>query len=203
MLDATSQQSADTQRSIAESARAATAMEQVAHHFAHNVATFRERSSQQMRTYIGVIIYGGMYQERMKSIKFAGRPMMVNTGSTPAHHVRFRARAQILPIKLPDDFDFPLPATIRGGATLNPHQNFTITEIVDDYCDDSEVLDIMRGRGERALSCYGIITYEDVFGDSHVTEFSQILTWVPIPNQLGQIVETINGYRTDRHNEST
>jgi hypothetical protein len=39
------EQSYDMQRSIAESARAATAMEEVAKHFADNVASFRERSS--------------------------------------------------------------------------------------------------------------------------------------------------------------
>jgi hypothetical protein len=156
-----------------------------------------------MRAYIGIIVGGATYQERARDLRFAGKPMMVNAGNTPAHRVQFRAVARILPIILPDEFDFPLPDVVRGGAPLNPHQTFQITEIVEDFCSDAEVIDIMRGRGERALYCYGIVTYEDVFGQSHYTRFSQVLTWIPTPNQFGQVKEIPYGYFTARHNEST
>jgi len=203
LQDASIKQAQDMQRSIAESARAASAMEEVAKHFADNVATFRERSSQQMRAYVGVNIGSGTYQDRVNGLKFAGRPMMVNNGSTPAHEVKFRIAADILPLPLPDDFAFPLPEEAKGGAPLNPQQTFTIQGVVRDFCDDAEVIDIMRGRGQRALYVWGVVTYEDVFGELRSTRFSQIITWIQTRDQLGRIQEVISGFFTNQHNEST
>jgi hypothetical protein len=61
MLKASDEQGASMERSIAESARAAAAMEQVAKHFADNIETVRERSAQQMRAYVSVLVSGATY----------------------------------------------------------------------------------------------------------------------------------------------
>jgi hypothetical protein len=151
LQEASTEQSTAMQESIAQLARAAKAMEDVAKHFADNVATFRERSSQQMRAYIAVVVNAGTYQERDKDLRFAGIPMMANTGDTPARKVEYRAAADILPVPLPDEFAFPLPDRREGGATLNAHNNFTMQIVVKDYQDDADVVSIMRARDGRAL----------------------------------------------------
>lgn len=200
LQDASVQQGDDMQRSIAEAARAALAMENVANHFADNVATFRD----QMRAYVGVNIGGGVYQERARDLKFAGRPAMLNYGATPAYKVRYRIRADILPVPLRDDFDFPLPEEWQGGAPLQPHQSFDMNGVANDFVDDSDVLDIKRARNGRGLCVWGVITYEDVSGKSHYTKFSQIITWFSWHDQYtGREEERVYGFFTPQHNEAT
>ena len=194
MLQASADQSAAMERSISEAARAASAMEAVAGHFADNVAAVKELSYQQMRAYVSVAVHGGIYQERDKNLKFEAKPAMLNTGHTPAHRVGYKARAEILPIPLRSDLAFPLPDKINGAASLGPQQPFLMSAIVDEFCEDADVGAIKSGTG-RALCVWGVITYKDVFGNEHYTEFFQILTWLPD----GKIF----GYYPAEHNEST
>lgn len=164
------------ERSIAESGRAASAMEDVSRHFAENVAIVKDRSAKQMRAYVSVLVHSGVYQEREKGFYFEGKPMMLNMGNTPAHNVRYRATADILPIQIPSDFPFPLPERASSAATLGPHQNFIMGARVGTFYDDRDVFAIKNATG-RALYVWGIITYEDIFGDAHHTKFCQIITW--------------------------
>lgn len=195
MLQASDQQGAAMERSIAESARAATTMEQVAKHFADNVETFRTRSAQQMRAYLSVLVSGAIYQERERNFKFEGKPAMLNTGHTPARKVGYKARADILPVPLPSDFAFPLPdKIINGAASLGPQQHFLMSAVVDRFCDDADVGAIKRADG-RALYVWGVVIYEDAFGNKQTTKFCQILTWLP-DNKIW-------GYFTDSHNDAT
>lgn len=194
MLRASAEQGAAMERSIAQSSRAASAMEEVARRFADNVATVRERSAQQARAYIFTVIHQATYQEREKGLKFSARPAIVNTGHTPAYKIFHKTRAAILPIPLPDNFSFPLPNKFVGGASLGPQQHFVLTGTVDDFCDDGDVFAIKTGI-DHALYLWGIVSYQDAFGQNQSTKFCQILTWLP-NNQ-------ISGYFTDRHNEAT
>jgi hypothetical protein len=194
MLTASAAQSVAMKQSIDQSARAATAMEDVARHFADNVATVKDRSAKQMRAYLSVLVHAGVYQERDKGFYFEGKPAMLNTGHTPAHKVRYQAGANILSVPIPSDFAFPLPEAPGGTASLGPQQNFIMSARVKTFCDDAEVFDIKRGVG-KALYVWGIITYEDVFGDAHYTKFCQIITWLPDGK--------IWGYFATDYNEST
>src|SRR6266566_3435977 len=124
-VKAAGEQSDDMKCSIAEANRLATAMEKVAKDIAvssqaaiDNVAAVRERTAQQMRAYLCVIIGSGIYQDRPNKLKFEAKPTLVNAGHTPAHKVSYRAKAAILPVPLPDDFAFPLPDEAIGGALL-------------------------------------------------------------------------------------
>jgi len=178
-VEAAGEQSADMKRSIAEANRLATAMEEVAKDIAvstqaaiDSVAALRERTAQQMRAYLCVIIGSGDYQDRAKNFKFASRPMLINAGHTPAHKVSYKAKAAIFPVPLPEDFTFPLTGESIGAALVGPQQNATMGEIVDEFCDDTEVADIRIGNG-KALYIWGIVSYEDVFGHKHFTKFCQ------------------------------
>jgi hypothetical protein len=178
-------QSTSLELSVKESARLASAMEIVAKEIAisakaatHSVAALKERTAKQMRAYLTVIIGGGVYQERDKNYRFEGKPIVINTGHTPARNVRHRCKAQVLPIPLPSDFAFPLPEKEFGGTMMGPQQNNILGAIVDDFCDDAEVNDIKSANG-KGLYVWGTITYEDIFGERQRTEFCQVIRWTP------------------------
>lgn len=202
MQDASIQQSIDMQRSIAESARAADAMEGVARSFADNVEILRDRIARQMRAYVCVVVSGATYQDKNRGLKFAGIPMMLNTGNTPAYKVSFKATTDILPIPLPENFGFPLPDEVIGSGTLGPHQSFTMNIVVQNFCDDADVMSIMRVREGKGLYVWGVINYEDVLGDPHYTRFCQLLSWVPIPTADGRTEERPYGVYSTQHNDA-
>lgn len=141
-------------------------------------------SAQQMRAYLCVQIGLGIYQERDKNLRFEAKPLLVNTGNTPAYNVRYKARAAILPVPLPDNFEFPLPEKEVGQATVGSQQNATLNAIVDDYCDDADVERIKHAEGE-ALFVWGTVTYQDIFGNSQHTHFCQYLVWLLNGNVFG------------------
>jgi len=199
---AAGEQSEAMERSIREATRLAAAMENVARDMAvsaqasiESVAILRDRTARQIRAYVCVIFGVGIYQEKAKGLKFEGKPVMLNTGSTPAHKVTYSAQAAILAAPLPEDFPFPIPAVAGSAAAiLGPQQRANMSAVVPDFCDDAEVENIKHGAG-KALYVWGIVTYEDVFGDAHHTKFAQAITWLPDNN--------IWSYYMTRHNEAT
>ena len=192
-------QSKSLERSVTEAGRSATAMEFVAKEIAvSSKAAMASVSAinQQMRAYLCVVIGTAIYQERPKNMKFQAVPSIVNAGLTPAHKVSFRASAAILPVPLPEDFTFPLPAVSNGTSVIGPRQNITISPVVEDFCDDPEVEGIKHAAQGKALYTWGIFTYEDIFGNPQYTKFCQIYTWL-------QDGKTTWGYYADRHNDAT
>ena len=191
-------QSKSMEKSVAEATRLASAMEVVAKEIAvsSKAATASVSAiSQQMRAYLTANIGAAVFQERNKGLKFEGKPMIVNTGHTPARKVSFRATAAILPAPLPEDFDFPLTAEVRSTATVGAGQNAFLSAIVDDFVPDAQVEDIKVGKEGKCLWVWGVVTYEDVFGQSQTTKFCQSLFW--------QLDGKVYGYYYPRHNDST
>ncbi len=190
-VEAAEGQSSDMKNNIAEAKRAATAMENVAKHFESSVKetiestkTFSRRGEMQMRAYVCIDVGTAGFQVRPDT-KFAAQTIMFNAGPTPAHKVGFRAKADILPVPLPEGFDFPLPKDNVGASILGPHQRMNITRFVEDFVADEDVNDIKFARG-KALYIWGIIDYFDVFEVKHSTKFAQMMNWSPSPN--GEIV---------------
>ena len=191
-------QSKSMQQSVAEAARLASAMEVVAKEIAvSSKAAMASVSAinQQMRAYLCVVIGSALYQDRAKNIKFQAVPSIVNAGLTPAYKVSFRASAAILPLPLPADFTFPLPTIDSPTSVIGPRQNITISPMVEDFCDDSEVEGIKRATQGKALYAWGIFNYEDIFGNPQYTKFCQIYTWNPD--------EKTWGYYAGRHNDAS
>jgi hypothetical protein len=206
-----------TQKAADSSAESAAAMRSVAASMATNVAQIIQsveiskqvaRSQRlfgqtQLRAYVSVLIGGATYQERSRNWKFDARPTLSNTGHTPARNLRWRARAAILPVPLPDDFKFPIPAHGAGGALLTPQQTADMLAVVDDFVDDADIADIKRGNG-RALYVWGYLIYQDIFRRTHRTTFAQQLHWVQsgpeTPN--GEIPEIIRGWYLPKHNKA-
>lgn len=191
-------QSIDTKNVIKQSARTAKAMEDVAKHFETSVtqaekstASFQERMALQTRAYVAAAIGVAIYQEREKGLKFEVKPLLMNTGQTPAHKLSYRAKAAILPIPLPQDFAFPLPDENTGQAVIFPHQSVTMNAIVEDFVDDAEVNAIKHGEG-KCLYIWGVIAYEDQFGKPHDTKFCHAMTWLPDGKNWGLYVSRFN-----------
>lgn len=182
-------QSTSLERSVAESARFAAAMEGVAKSLeitaeASQQAAIASQQSitnlrQQMRAWLTVIIGSGIPQQRDKDLRFEASPLIVNCGLTPARNVRHRIKSGIFPIPLPEDFDQSVTAEREtGGNLIGAHQNAQMVSVVDDYVPDGEVEDIKAAKG-RGVYAWGIVTYEDVFGETHTTTFFQQLTYLP------------------------
>jgi len=198
---AAGEQSEAMERAISEANRSASAMEKVATHIetsakaaTESVAALRERTAQQMRAYLTIVVGNAIFQERKKNLKFEAKPFLINSGHTPAHKVTYVAKAAILPIPLPDDFDFPLPNEFIGSSVMGPQQNNVLSAVVDEFCVDAEVNDIKAGN-YKALYVWGVVRYEDIFGERQTTKFCQTIVWL----SNGQIF----GYSTPRHNEAT
>ncbi|WP_199545003.1 hypothetical protein [Paraburkholderia kururiensis] len=201
-VDASAAQSRDMKESIAASIRAAVAMEKVAISSARgsqaaseSVAALRERTAQQMRAYLSVVTGGATYQESQKGLRFEANPVILNTGHTPAHRVNAVIRADILPLPLPDDFSFELPADSEAGqAVLGPNQNRILSAVVQRNIPDEDVQKTKAGTGQ-ALYVWGRVSYDDVFGEHRLTRFCQIMVWLPNGN--------VFGYFTPQHNDAT
>jgi hypothetical protein len=193
----------DMKESIAQATRAAGAMEKCAK--AATVGSQADAQSvaflpKQMRAYLSVRIGGGVYQDRAANLRFEVRPMLINTGFTPAHKVAYAAKADVLPFPLADDFAFPAlekPRSVFG--LLAPQQNLTMNAMMQrDFFDDDEVEDIKRGR-ERRLYIWGTVVYEDVVGQPRYTNFAHNIIWL----RLKDGSEPTYGNYVDRHNEAT
>ena len=206
--DMAQEQGEAMEKSIAESARAATAMEVIAKDIAisataaiDSVSTVKDRTAQQMRAYICPIFGGGVYQERNRGLRFEGKVVLVNAGHTPAHELSFRTKASIAPFPLPPEFDFSIPAVAhpaaadqtKQGVLLGPQQTLTIGGAVEYFVDDTAVEEIKKGQG-RALYVWGVVTYRDVFGEKRNNKFCQMVVWLPNGD--------MNGLFLNRHNEA-
>jgi hypothetical protein len=203
-------QTSDMKETIAQAARSAEAMEDVSHSIAVSAKAASESIGligrqlellrMQMRAYITVVISGAIYQEREKNIRFEGKPILLNTGHTPAKKVAYRAKAGILPVSLPDDFDFPLPkqnVAATGGAVVGSQNSMILSAMVDDFVPDQDVDSIKSCSGPKILYCWGVVNYEDVFGEAHETKFCQMLWWLKDEKQ------TVFGLYCPRHNDAT
>lgn len=134
-----------------------------------------------------------MYQERGRvgqpDVRFEGKPSLVNTGNTPARKVRIRIAADILPNPLPDDFGFSIPDELTGigEQTVGVRQPYVLSGIVKTFVPDPEVSAIKEGI-KKALYVWGVVSYEDIFGNRHKTQFGQMLTWWPNGQVFGYYV---------------
>jgi hypothetical protein len=185
-VDSGTEQSKAMDRHIGEAERSADAMEDIA-------GTIKKGNQLFTRAYLTVVIGGAIYQERRQGkpdLKFQGNAEVVNTGNTPARKIRIRKNVAILAIQSLEQFDFPLPpdnAEKSAFNSLGAHQKSTIEAMINDFVPDAEVEAIKTGL-ERALCIWGVITYEDIFGETHHTKFGHWLYWQPDKRVFGYYI---------------
>ncbi len=142
-----------------------------------------DSSKRELRAYLNVVIGEAIWQERRPpavggDLMFEGRPLLINTGRTPAKNIIFKARAAVLPAplprstRLPEEPDIEIPPSMLGSQ-----QSASMFAIVDGFRPDDEVDIIKSGHGNIGLYVWGKITYDDDFGDPHFFRFCQQLYW--------------------------
>jgi hypothetical protein len=185
-VESAGEQAEAMERHIGEAARSADAMERIA-------ATIQTGNQAIIRAYLTVTVGDiHLFQERkgpgQDDLKFEARPNLTNTGNTPARNVGIRIAADILPIPIPDDFQFPLPGNeIKNAGIVGAHQTTILAGTVENFVPDAEIGTIKEGR-TKALCVWGLIIYDDIFGESHQTKFGQWITWNPNGRVVGYYI---------------
>jgi len=150
-----------------------------------------------MRAYLTVLINQGVYQEKDKGLKFEVKPVLINSGQTPAHNVTYRAKA-VFPHPLPDSVVLEPPEhTLRSALVLGPQQNIVMNAIVDKVFDDDVAEAIKLGK-EMRVYIWGTATYSDAFEVNHHTNFCHSICWLVLPD--GKFLVT--GNYAARHNDA-
>lgn len=183
-VDAAAMQAGEMGRSVAEAARAATAMERLADQMtragAMNAEAFANQKmvlNQQARAWVYVRFDACISQDRTTAYPFETIVSLVNAGHTPARALNFARRLAILPYPLPDDFDFTLPESqFDAAGSLVPGQSLNFRQNIATLISDAEVVEI-RGGGQRRLYQYGVVRYKDTFNEQHYANFCQWITW--------------------------
>ncbi len=181
-VESAGEQSNAMERHIDEASRSAAAME--------NVATVIQTGNAAIiRAYLSVVIGAAVYQDRQEGLKFEGRPSLVNTGSTPARNIHIRIAAEIIAAADAERFPYAVPEEIaKAPGVAAPHQTYILSAMVKDFVPDTEVPNIKQGQGEGALTVWGVVTYDDIFGQSHTTKFGQWLFWYPNQTVYGYYI---------------
>lgn len=190
-------QSTDMSNSIKEAARAADGMEKSAAAMTMVASTLENTAERQLRAYLTVINGGAIFQEKNRekgeNLRFEAKPMMVNTGQTPARKVTYQAVAAILPTPLPDDFNFPPGIPTSGRGDLGSQGHFVMNAIVSEFVDDISVEDIKNGN-QQSLYVWGTIVYEDIFNKLRQTKFCLRYQWL--------LDGTVNAFYETKYNEA-
>ena len=191
-VKAAGEQSEAMERHIGEATRSANAMEEIA-------ATIKKGNREAMRAYLTVIVANvGLWQQRREGqpdLKFEARPILSNTGNTPARKVKHMVVADILPNPIPETFTFPMPQAeeVEKSQTIGAHVSTGLAGTLNDFVEDAEVPSIKEGN-EKILAVWGLITYEDVYGDPHWVKFAHMYRWIPNGN--------FEGYYIAGHNDT-
>jgi hypothetical protein len=193
------------ERSVAEAARAAEAMEGVAASMAVNAAqvvqsvSFQRRYGQmQLRPYLTVLIGQGIYQDENHIFEIRAR--LLNTGHTPARDVRWRIALAVVPHDLPADFRFPLPNVAMGGNMIAPHQDYLLSAMLPYRVPDAEAVSLRDRTGDRTLVVYGYVSYRDALKRRYLCTFAQRVWWEKLAD--GSIPANLRGIYMMEHNRS-
>ena len=177
-------QSTQMKASIAEAARSASAMQQVATAMAaeanlaqQSVAQNRDPNVRSLRAYLTLGLGAVIPQDATTNYHFEIRMNLENVGSTPAYNVRSVARAAVLPFPLPADFQLPILDEKLPTNVVGPHQTFVLTGIADQIYSDQDVDEAKQGI-DKHLYVYGAIDYQDAFGETRHTNFCHAIVWL-------------------------
>lgn len=170
------QQSEDMKASIAEAARSATAMRDVA----DALMAQKQAVNANLRAYITLSLAGVVQQNKDTGYRYEVRMNLQNAGNTPANRLGYILQTDLLPVPLPADFKIPTPNLAPADSlttTVGPHQNSLATAVAPRIYSDEEV-DEMKHGSKKLLYVFGTVMYQDVFGESHYTKICQMIFWM-------------------------
>jgi len=137
----------------------------------------RNTAKRQLRAYLAVYPGFLLEQDERNKLIFEARPIVKNTGQTPAYEISFQGITRVLPIPLPPNFNFSLvPHPNPSVATLGSQQDNTMFPATEKLYTTNELIDILL-LNKVALYTYGTVTYEDTFGETRHTEYCYFFAW--------------------------
>lgn len=203
------EQSADVRTSLAHTARAADAMQEIAKSMDTNAASVQATvkinqdiadrqkivTEFQSRAYLAILFEGMVEQNVSTNIRFEPRLRIVNKGSTPAANIRFAMLADVVPFPTRDDFNFPLPKEITGYArSIGPGLHCIIGAVVPKLYAPEEEKQITDGVGQRVIA-WGVVLYRDVFQIERHVQFA--FTFYRLSDRKWMSMDTIKNNEAD------
>jgi len=147
----------------------------------------------QLRAYITTTPGECYRQGGVRGLRFECRPLILNTGQTPAYKVGAISNIKFLSIDEAKTFDFNLPPGDLTVTTLGPSQSRFTQVIMDGRLSKQELRQFRRGT--HRLFVYGKISYRDAFGRGRYTHYCYVIGWW---NKRHAAM----WHHTNRHNDS-
>lgn len=116
----------------------------------------------------------GVQQTQLASFE-PGKPVSAiiildNTGKSPARHITYTSTMQILPTGSSPPFGLDIPdATWTGITSIAPQVGYRL-QVVTNSILSQELRDLIE-HNDRVIWVWGTLQYEDIFNQSHLTEF--------------------------------
>lgn len=136
-------------------------------------------AKQQLRAYVAVHSEGGSFGfPPPDGGTYQARVPVINRGQTPAFNMRFVTKIAILPFPRPEISIFSEYNLVFDEQQTNsdrvwfPMEVGDITAISDEELTWKEYVRVLHSDTQKVY-VFGIIEYEDVFGDTHFTRFFQ------------------------------
>ena len=148
------------------------------------IASSDAASKIELRAYVVVNIASGTIQDRSKNLRFEGSPLIVNSGKTPAHNVRWRTNSSAIKDSESDTYSFPRGEKELGGEVLGVGQTMRLGVVYRDFYDAVDAEDIKLGDSGRAFYYWGTVSYDDAFGEPRTTEFCHRIRFYQDPDKL-------------------
>jgi len=130
-----------------------------------------------------------------------------NFGQTPAKNCKIRGgKIEILPFPLPKGHEFQIPLTqFEQKSRIDPKGTTSLAKVVrNQVFTKSEIAEITAPDTHRCAYVFGVLTYEDIFGDVHFTNFCSFLNPYSItPNKdaTGQPIKNFTWADCDQHTD--
>jgi hypothetical protein len=149
------------------------------------IASSDAASKIELRAYVVVNVVSGTIQDKSKNLKFGGSPLITNSGKTPAHNLRWRTNSIALRDSESGTYSFPSGEKEFGGEVLGVGQTMQLGVVHPDFYDAEDVEDIKLGENGRAFYYWGVISYDDAFGEPRITDFCHRIHFYPDPDKAG------------------
>jgi hypothetical protein len=162
------------------------------------VADAKASSRQDLRAYISADFGQAFYQDAHHF--FGSAPTLFNSGKTPAMNLAYWCKAAILPTILPRGYQFEKGTPIVTDVGMSPRHNYVVRANIGVFRAPEAVAEILRGDPVR-LYVWGVVKYEDVFGEEHTTEFCHNFFFTPIKGELNHWAHS--GAYNPTHNKAT
>jgi hypothetical protein len=149
----------------------------------------------QLRAYLTTVVGQSWRQGATRDLKFEFRPIILNTGQTPAYDVSVVNSMAILSQEEAFTYDFRIPENtpVLSVMTLGPRQDRFTHVIAARKMTKTEMREYIANK--KMIYVFGTIRYRDAFNTPHFTNFCySIMHWSKRGGPLW--------HNTNRHNDS-